>query len=280
MKKRFCIFISICFGLSLVSAGLFHFLGGNYQSIPGTLFASGYMFIPMISVLFTQMILGEKAFSSCGFSFRINRWWFVAWAGFLVLPVLAALASVMMPGVGISLETEYLQKSMDSFAAQGLTTGPWGILGITCGSGLLAGATINTLFALGEETAWRGYLANCLDSLGFWKKSLVIGLIWGVWHAPLILMGHNYPSNPVAGVAMMTALCILLTPIMMFLRERAGSVMAAAIAHGTMNAIAGIALMLLTGYNEFLCGMTGLAGFIIMAVADILILVAGKKSIL
>ena len=33
---------------------------------------------------------------------------------------------------------------------------------------------------------------------------LIFGLIWGIWHAPFIFQGHNYPQYPVAGVFMMT----------------------------------------------------------------------------
>ena len=36
--------------------------------------------------------------------------------------------------------------------------------------------------------------------MGFLKTSVLTGFIWGVWHAPIILQGHNYPQHPVAGV--------------------------------------------------------------------------------
>ena len=45
-----------------------------------------------------------------------------------------------------------------------------------------------------------------LAELGLWKSSWVIGVIWGFWHAPLILQGHNYPQHPWAGVFMMTVM--------------------------------------------------------------------------
>ena len=37
------------------------------------------------------------------------------------------------------------------------------------------------------------------EGVGVW------GVIWGFWHAPLILNGHNYPQHPVVGVFMMVA---------------------------------------------------------------------------
>lgn len=271
MKKKFILFLCICFGLSLLGAGLFYFLGGTYKSIVGTLFASGYMFLPLISVLLTQLLCGEIPFSDCGISFKINRWWFVAWLGFMIWPVLAVLVSALMPGVDITLKSDLMQQSINSLSASGITVGPWGVIIFTLVSGLITGATINAVFAFGEEVAWRGFLVRVLGDLGFWRKSLLIGFIWGLWHAPLILMGHNYPEHPVAGVFMMIAFCMLLTPVMLYLRERSRSVVAAAVAHGTLNAVAGLSAVLLTVNNELLCGACGLAGMIVLLIIDIVI---------
>jgi membrane protease YdiL (CAAX protease family) len=61
---------------------------------------------------------------------------------------------------------------------------------------LIAGVTINAVSGFGEELGWRGFLQRELVHLGFWKSSICVGLIWGLWHAPLILQGHNHPSHP------------------------------------------------------------------------------------
>jgi len=98
--------------------------------------------------------------------------------------------------------------------------------------------------------------------MSFLKASIVIGLIWGIWHSPLILMGHNYPQHPEIGVLMMTAWCILLTPLLLYFTIKAKSVIAAAIMHGTLNATAGIAIMVIAGGNDLTVGVTGFAGFI------------------
>ncbi len=64
---------------------------------------------------------------------------------------------------------------------------------------LVAGATINAIAAFEEESGWRGFLLNKLKHQSFIKTSFTIGLIWGVWHAPIILAGHNYPDHPCHG---------------------------------------------------------------------------------
>jgi hypothetical protein len=42
--------------------------------------------------------------------------------------------------------------------------------------------------------------------LGKWKAYLIVGVIWGLWHAPLIAIGFNYPGMPVLGILMMIPL--------------------------------------------------------------------------
>ena len=278
-KKKVFIFLAICYGISFLAAAIFHWCGGEYKSIWGNLLASVYMFFPLLSVLITQLITGEKLFSGIGLSFKINRWWWLGWLVLIPLPIFLSLpVSALFPGVSLSADGEMLHQTMETLKAQGLPLGPGGVLLITLLSGLVAGLTVNAVFAFGEEAAWRGFLHRCLKGMGFWKESLVIGLIWGFWHAPLILMGHNYPDHPVAGVFMMVAFCVLFTPLMILIREKSGSVVMAAVAHGTVNALAGVSIIYLSGFDELLCGFPGLAGFIVLAVVDILIFFFRKRS--
>ena len=278
-KKKILIFLAFCFGISYLTAGIFHWCGGDYQSVWGFLLASVYMFFPLISVLLTQLVTGEKLFSGIGLSFRLNRWWWIGWLLLIPLPILLSLpVSALFPGVSLSVENETLLQSIDAMKAQGLPLGPGGLFVFTLLSGLVAGLTINAVMAFGEESAWRGFLYRCLNGMGFWKQSLVIGTIWGLWHAPIILMGHNYPGHPVAGVFMMVAFCVLLTPLMIFIREKSESVIMAAVAHGTVNALAGIAIVYLSGYNELLSGFAGLAGFIVLALCNLIIFLFTRSS--
>ncbi len=81
-------------------------------------------------------------------------------------------------------------------------------------------------------------------------------------------MGHNYPTYPVLGVFMMTAWCILLSPLFLYITIKAKSVIATAIMHGTVNGTAGISIMILEGGNELTVGLTGLAGFIAISLIN------------
>ena len=104
--------------------------------------------------------------------------------------------------------------------------------------------------------------------MGFLKTSVLTGFIWGVWHTPIILQGHNYPQHPVAGVFMMIAWCILLAPIFNYIRLKSKSVIAASILHGSLNANAGLAIMVVKGGSDLVAGVTGLAGFITLFIIN------------
>lgn len=221
-----------------------------------------------------------------GISFKLNRWFLAAW---LLPPVMAIGAlgvAVLFPGVVYSPEMEGIfellrnilpPEQLAQMQAQkaNLPVHPFWLALL---QGLIAGVTINALFGFGEELGWRGFLQKELGLLGFWKSSFLIGLIWGIWHAPLILQGHNYPEHPAAGVLMMTIASMLLAPVFSYIRLKAKSVIAAAVLHGTFNGTGGLAIILLKGGSDLTVGMTGLAGFIVLAAVNLAIYVFDRSG--
>lgn len=82
---------------------------------------------------------------------------------------------------------------------------------------------MSLLTALGEELFWRGYLWERLRERGFWPASLEIGLYWGLWHAPLILLfGHNSPEPRLLGRGRIVLFALALTPALLYAREKGG----------------------------------------------------------
>lgn len=269
-KKKLVVFLMWAFLpmiiVGLVMSSIADAASGNpMTAIIRPLMSAGAMFIPLLAVIITQLIFKEPVLKDVGISFKLNKWW---WIGWLLMPLVAILtlgATLLMPGAKWTPDSELMQQALQSMP-EGI--GVWGLIGITLLSGLFAGLTINAVFALGEEVAWRGFLMREFKGKSFWSSAIWIGVIWGLWHAPLILNGHNYPQHPLAGVFMMVVFCILLSVMLMYFREKSGSVIVAAIMHGTINAVAGITMLVVTPANDLLNGATGLAGMIVLLIVD------------
>jgi CAAX protease family protein len=106
------------------------------------------------------------------------------------------------------------------------------------GRSLWLGPTLGALMALGEEIGWKGYLLGELLPLGFWRSSFLIGVVWGLWHAPGIFLGSRvgFFADPIANLLAQVAIAVLLSPLLSWIRIRSGTVLAAAVLHGGVNA--------------------------------------------
>lgn len=237
-----------------------------------TLFATVYMFFPMITALVLQKIDKEK-FNHTGLvNFKFSWAWLVAWLLPVAMVLLCILINGLMPGVSLQYNAEQLinqyqvpEDQQELVREQMMSLPAWLMVVSTLFSGLLAGVSINALVAFGEEYGWRNYLVNALREKKFWLAALFIGVVWGIWHFPLILMGHNYPNEPYWGVLLMVVMCILLGVIELYFVLKAKSMIVAAVIHGTFNALSGMTIYFTLGGNDFLNGMTGLSGFIVEA---------------
>ena len=275
-------FIGLAFLFNWTLAGLFFLLRSETDSIGGRGMLIVYMFLPMVSAIIVQKFIYKESLKKpLGISFKFNRWFLVAW----LLPPVMAFATfgvaLLFPGVEYSpemagvferiqqsplLTSEQLQQMGSQFSS--FNVHPiWFFLS----TWLIAGITINTLFGFGEELGWRGLLQREFSYMGFWKSSAVIGVIWGIWHAPIVLLGFNYPNYPIIGLLMMTVLTLLLAPIFGYIRIKAKSVIAASIIHGSFNATAGLSILLLKGGSDLIVGVTGIAGFIVLMIVNLCI---------
>lgn len=78
--KRLGLFIGITFALSWLIAILFFTLGGEWNTRSAMIVATAFMFMPMVSAVLIQKILYKEPLKKpLGISFRLNRWFLVAW---------------------------------------------------------------------------------------------------------------------------------------------------------------------------------------------------------
>ncbi|MER3388608.1 MAG: CPBP family intramembrane glutamic endopeptidase [Microcella sp.] len=147
---------------------------------------------------------------------------------------------------------------------------------------VLFGAFINLVPAMGEELGWRGWLLPKLLPLGVLPAILISGVIWGLWHAPLILLGYNYALAPGwLGLAAMCGMCIVIGAVFSWLRIRSGTVWAPALAHGAFNAAAGFSIIFVAAgevIDTTQATVLGWSGWIVPLVLVIVLAATGKFS--
>src|SRR5215204_1418600 len=100
------------------------------------------------------------------------------------------------------------------------------------------GSIIGALSAAGEEIGWRGYMLTRLIDAGVPRPVLASGLIWGLWHVPLILAGvYVAGSSPVVSAMLFMVMVTSLGFVFARMRLETGSIWPTIALHGAWNSI-------------------------------------------
>ena len=268
IRKSLIWFLIITFGLAWILFLLPIPFGTPDSAIRRTISSVGWtaaMWAPGLAALLVTRFVDRQPLSNLNLK-RLGEKRVYLWAW--LLPIAFAIPTGLLTwafGLG-KLDLEFTQiKQAMAQAPGGSAISPILVVLIQALIALTIGPLFNTLFAVGEELGWRGYLFPKLLHLGQGKAILLTGIIWGLWHAPVILQGHNYPGHPVLGVFLMIGFCLLLGAILCWLYLRTRSPWAPALAHGAINAVAGLPLMFMTGVDMALGGtVASLTGWIPM----------------
>lgn len=280
--RRVVIYLAFAFGIAWLFGLIVYLTGGMVDSpviVPGlnitlatVLIALGYMWSPALAHILTRVITRE------GWRDTLLRpnfrrgwpYWFAAW-------LLPAVLTLVGAAVFFLLQPQYFDPELTllrSMLPPGLEINLWLLVAVQIVQAMLIAAVINSLFTFGEEFGWRAYLLPKLLPLGARNAVLVSGVIWGLWHAPVIAMGHNYgleyPGFPWSGILMMCVFTTAGGALISWVTLRGGSVWPAVIAHAVLNGIAGTAVLFTQGEPNPLVGplpvgIVGMAGFILFA---------------
>ena len=284
--KRILIFLVVTFGLTwgyclLVIYPLAD--GAALNGVPTVelqLLTAAAMFIPALGVALTRLITRE------GFRdhwlkphFKGNlRIYLLAWFGPVALTLLGTGLYFLLFPDHFDSTLGYMRQIME---ASGVSADdipmPLDIMMLVSAvQAIFLAPVLNFVTCFGEEWGWRGYLLPKMSKLlPTVPMLLVTGLIWGLWHAPLTIIGHNYgldyPGFPLAGIAMMCLFCTVLGVFMAWITLKTRSCIPAIIAHGAVNGFAGIGIYYTQdGGNPFVgpapTGIIGMIAFLIVAV--------------
>ena len=206
---------------------------------------------------FAAVLLAKIPLRGMGWHLRLKgkaRLFLAAWFGWAILGTLgAALYFLLFPAAfdrsGALLLAQLGETGLKQLETQGLT--PQNYLWIQIAAALTYAPLMNTFAALGEEVGWRGALYPALkERFGALKGRLLGGLIWGVWHWPvMILAGYNYGTAywgaPVLGPLLFCLICTALGTLFDALYEKTDCIWIPALAHGAFNAFSSLPLLFL-----------------------------------
>lgn len=223
------------------------------------------MFVPAISAIAVQrLVLREPIRAGLGLRWPGWRALVGAWAAMVAL-VTAALAISIALTPGLLVHGDAVVRAASHVGlpiADPLTRIAAG-LAVT----VTIGPVLAILLTLGEEIGWRGFLMPRLVAR-FGRRGVVLAsAIWGVWHAPaIVLLGYNYPVTRWPGLVLFTLICIALGLIFSIAMLRSRSVLTPALMHATLNQLAMAATITLFDGNAWVDWRDAPTGVIMLAV--------------
>ena len=242
-RKPLTWYLALSFGLAWILFLIpipFGEVGSQSRQYASLVAWAAAMWMPGIAAILVTRYVSKKKISSLKLGPKKYYLW--AWLIFPVLSVFTGLLTLLLQAGQFDTSFTLIREAMAD-APGGDIVPPGVVMVIQIAFSLTLAPLINTLFALGEELGWRGFLLPELLPMGEWKAILVSGVIWGIWHAPAVLQGLNYPSMPVVGVLMMIVFTVLSGAILSWLYLNTGSPWAPALGHGALNATAGISIL-------------------------------------
>jgi membrane protease YdiL (CAAX protease family) len=199
-------------------AALFFLLPGPFEAIFGKLSMSSPIFVvavaaPTIAATLITFVLGRWAGLRDLYA-RLLRWRFgLQWYA-LVLVGVAVLAYLVSRVAGAPSQVD-------------LST-PLLVLNFLLGQLILG--------PLGEELGWRGFaLPRLLRRFSPLVASLILGLIWGVWHLPSFFVSTLVQSSLIIPVFLAGAVCMAILATWLYLHT-GGSVLVSVLFHLAVNA--------------------------------------------
>lgn len=288
--KRLILYIAITFILTYVYEVCVIYPinnGANLRTEAAVLvqlLVAACMFIPAIGVLLTRLITKEgfqNAMLKPNFKGNIKIY-LLAYFGPAVLTILGSVIYFLIFPEQFDPNCGYLMQMLEAAGTDASTVAmPMSTLMIIQTiQAALFGPIMNFVTCFGEEWGWRGYmLPKMAEKMKPIPMLLVSGVIWGLWHAPLTALGHNYGTGyagyPVTGILAMCGFCLVIGIFLSFMTLKTNSCIPAVLAHGGINSIVSIGIYFTKdGGNAFVgpapIGIIGGSAFIVV---DILILI-------
>lgn len=288
--KRILIYIGVTFALTWI-----YCLAVVYPSMKGDtligvpaimtqLLVAVCMFFPAIGVLITRLATKE-GFKNAWIRPNIKgnlKIYVLAYFGPSILTVIGAIVYFVIFQGSFDPNCGYMKLTLEA-AGTSVEAMPMPLsvlMVIQALQGIFLGPIMNFVTCFGEEWGWRGYLLPKMsEKFSSVPLVLITGVIWGLWHAPLTIVGHNYGMGyvgfPFTGILAMCLFCTVLGIFLSFVSLKTKSCIPAVLGHGAVNGFAAIGMYFTKdGGNPFVgpvpTGVIGMVPFVVVAVIMVL----------
>jgi len=280
-KKALLIFLTLTFGLTIVLLTSARYLGFNLFASDSPAMMSQIvvlvaMFIPAISAIVVQKFIAKKPLKDLGFKIGPKRMYASTYAMIaLVFFINYGLTWVFVIPPDWTLAS-FLKQYAPGFALP--LPAPMMILLLSLITFIVA-PIVNMIPSLGEEIGWRGFLLPALEPIGKVKAMILSGIIWALWHTPMILIiGFTYGQQAWPGVLLHFVMVTGFGIWMGYIWFKTRSTVLAAFMHATFNANAyGIWSVIFISGSKLIIGAAGIIGAVlclILGLFTIYVLVA------
>ena len=221
--------------------------------------------VGLLVLIVLRFVAGRDAMAQVGLSWGKGRYWLLFGFGIIAYYVLQSVLNAAF-GLGSS-------KLAPIPTPPGLHLSQNVFLLIAGVQSVLLAPILAIVIAFGEEYGWRGYLQNELFKMGRVRGVLLLGIIWGAWHWPLILMGYNYPGHPLLGLLLMALYTTGLAIVLGYAVLKTGSVLLSAYLHALNNQV--VAFIIAMGFKPFDNAFSfdiGVYGVVTLAIVALFIL--------
>jgi membrane protease YdiL (CAAX protease family) len=233
-------YLIIAFGIAWISwAFVPHASDAHPTLIAQYVFVLPGAFAPAFATFVVRKWITREGFGDAGLGLHLRKWRYYLIAWLLPLPVLAFIV-VAAIALGVSYPDFSMTQSLAHLAPHAKIPAMFvGKLGYVIPVQLLFSALLATPILFGEEFGWRGYLQLRLFPRSPTLAAVSTGIIWGLWHLPIILGGYEFGGDPVVATAAFCFTTVLISIIFGWLREKSGSIWVTSLAHSATNTIGG-----------------------------------------
>ncbi len=279
-RKALSVFLGITFGLTIGIAIVARLLGFTLVGTPdfmSQMVVLAAMFIPAVGAIVTQKFVLKKPLLELGFKLGPLSMYAKTYGVIVLIFIINyGFTWIFIQKPDLSLEP-FVDQYMPGSA---LPLPPAFMIAILVFSTFVVVPFFNLLPSLGEEIGWRGFLLPNLEPLGKTRAMVISGMIWALWHTPMILiLGFAYGKQIWPGVLLHFLMVSGLGIWMAYIWFKTRSTVLAAFMHATFNANAyGVWSVIFVSSNKLIIGAAGIIGASLCVILGLVTLYLARRG--